>query len=263
MNGWNYLGSIITAGLIMVAMACGTPAPKEPGGEGDGPELRTYTVPTGYDGVSIKNYLRGSFDSGETKLGTVLTYPDGILVVTAPPRIHAGIRQLFAELEERGPRPQSLGTTVALRYWILIARSAAGPGESVRFASAALRDAGSLRPVLDELAETQGPLEFSLLEQISLASLDQGDRAQTRGRQFVVEQRVLRPDAGSPIADISIQSFGQRGNTHAVETRVRLESGKYVVLGQTAYNAASEGLPEGWNLSDEPLLFYVISSEDA
>ncbi|UCF68208.1 MAG: hypothetical protein JSV80_02585 [Acidobacteriota bacterium] len=228
-------------------------------------ELRSYSVPDGFDVQQLREYLQSSLSRGETRMGTVVAYPDGRLVVTAPPGVHRGVEQLMRDLKKTGPRAsEPVASMVAVRYWAVIARPAAvGTRQTINFAPDSPYASEPLRVVLEELVATQGPLEFSIVEQVRLTSLDQGDRSETRGQRLQIKQRVLQTDAGAPVADISIASFGSKGITHSLETRVRLETGKYIVLGQTAYNPRGGGLPAGWSPSDGILLYYVIAAEDA
>jgi len=173
-----------------------------------------------------------------------------------------GLWNELDDLGQRAPEPVAPQRAISIRYWIMIARSTAEPGDPVRVASEILREAKALQPVLKELTGAMGPMEFSLLEQLRLSSIDGNIPAKIRGRKFNIEQRVLNEN-GIAFADLRLGSHGTHGILHSLDTRVRLESGKFVVLGQSAYNSRDGGLPQGWSPSDEPLLFFVISIDAA
>jgi hypothetical protein len=224
-------------------------------------QIRTYQVPEGIDARQFRGYLADSLRTGEQNLGTVKNYPDGSLVVTAPVSVHDSIEDLLADMARRGPRePEPAPSSVTLSYWFLLGRPVQG---SLRptLASPGLRQSDGIQSVLDEIVKAQGGMEFRLLEKLRLKSLDSGDRAEIRGRRIAIAQKVFSHDSEERLADIKVTIFGSRGVQHSLESRIKLEPGRFVVLGQTAYNGAGHDI-EGLDTESEDLmLYYVISSE--
>jgi hypothetical protein len=225
-----------------------------------GVELRTYVVPDGFDTRELRRYLSASLTSGETVLGTAVEYPNGMLAITAPPGVHQGVERLLADLERRGPgAANEAQDSKTLRYWAILGRPIDGQQGAIASSSPMLRATGPLRPVLDELTGTYGPMHFGLLEALGVTSVASGDNSSVRGRHMLVQQRVFpKPHT---LADIQVQIFRVHGGvSHSVESRVRLEPGKFVVLAQSAYDPDG-GLPVGWKPSDDTLLFLVIAEQ--
>jgi hypothetical protein len=224
-------------------------------------ELRTYTVPEGFSQDEWSNTLRKAFQVGETRIGSVTPGPSNTLVVTAPRNVHLGIQALVKDLIARGPvtAPES----VSVNYWILLARPLeAGATESpVRIAPDQRSRMEILEPVLDQIAAVQGPLEYHLLEQLQLSSADANQSSDLRGRLVSVSQRVMDDGRAGWLADIDISMSGSHGVLHNVRSRVRLEPGKFVILGQTAYNGKNGPLPGGWDPFDDLMLYYVIARD--
>lgn len=223
-------------------------------------QIRTYRAPEGVDARQLRSYLAGSLNTGEQSLGTVKTYPDGSLVVTAPLSVHEGIEDLLNEMARRGPRqPEPAPASVTISYLFLLGRPVAGKAHATE-ATPALRQDKEIQPVLDEIVKAQGGMEFHLLEKLRLKSLDSGDHAEIRGRRVAVQQKVFSHESADRLADIKVTIFGSRGVQHTLESRVKLEPGRYVVLGQTAYNGQGHDI-EGLDTESEDLmLYYVIST---
>lgn len=254
-----FLTLIALTSLAMLIASCserGTPADSE------AVELKSYPVPPGYDADQIRNYIRGSLERGDTVYGSVVKYPDGSLVVTAPPSIQTGVAELMRELSKRPPAsPVSDGAkSVSVRYWVLLGRSLSS-GKGVSFATESLRHATDLVPVLEAVVGSQGAQEFALVERLRLVSSIGGQPARIRGRHAAVEQRLMQQGEAGPVADIEIRTMDSRGaQTHDLSTRVSLEPDRFVVLGQAAYNAPKEQLPAGWDAGDVYLYFVIAAA---
>jgi hypothetical protein len=223
-------------------------------------QIRTYQLPEGVDARTFRAYLSDSLRTGEQNLGTVKTYPDGSLVVTAPVSVHESIEDLLADMARRGPRePEPEPASVTLSYWFLLGRPVQG-SSAPTLAGPGLRPSEEIQPVLNEIVKAQGGMEFRLLETLRLTSLDSGDRAEIRGRRIAVAQKVFSHESEERLADIKVTIFGSRGVQHSLESRVKLVPDRFVVLGQTAYNGEGhdiEGLDAG---GEDLMLYYVISS---
>jgi hypothetical protein len=117
-----------------------------------------------------------------------------------------------------------------------------------------------LQPVLNEIAAVQGPLEYHLIEQLQLTSLV-GQEAEVAGKRVRVSQEVVDDRSAGRLADIIIRTSGERGMLHNLVSRVRLESGKFIILAQTAYNGSRGALPSGWEPTEDLMLYYVIAPD--
>lgn len=250
------LAFLALATLLALTLGC-----PDSGGDAvpESVELRTYSVPEGHDADNIQSYIRRSLQQGDMAYGTVQKYPDGSLVVTAPPSIQRGVEDLLAELAKRVPAPAPDELSASIRYWVVLGRptlAAAG----VSFASDSLRHETGMLPVLEAIAGSQGAQEFALLERLRLSSSANAKPAGIRGARVSIDQRLSQPGPAGSLVDIDIKILARGGVIpQSLSTRVRLEPDRYVVLGQAAYNAKGDLLPEGWD-PDETYLYYVISS---
>ncbi len=254
-NPWTGIGILLLAVVVLTGGCVGSSSedPQEM-------QLRTYRLPEGQDVKTFRNYLRNSLDTGDQSLGTVTTYPDGSLVVTAPVSVHDGIEDLIGELTKRGPEPaKPPPSSVTVNYWFLLGKPI--PGGESRIASQALQQSQHLQPVLKEIVKAQGGMEFHLLEQMRLISLDNNSDAEVRGRRVAVRQEVLSHDSGQRLADIKVTMFGKSGVLHTLQSRIKLEPGKFIILGQTAYNNRDGGLPQLAEADEQVMLYYVLSAE--
>lgn len=227
-------------------------------------ELRTYTVPEGFDRNEWYSVLNNTLITGDTRIGNVTPGPSNTLVVTAPRSVHDGIEDLLEELKSRGPEPRPEPGSVSVNYWVLVSRPIATGGSvsPVRIASDQKDRLGRIEPVLDQIVSVQGPMEFHLLEQLQLTSVDTHEHSEIRGRSVEISQTVMSPMPGERIADVKIRMFGKRGTIHNLASRIKLERDKYVVLGQTAYNGEKPGLfGQTGQLDDDMMLYYVVAAE--
>jgi len=254
-RGWKWVGLGILAALL-IAVAC----VRDRGSSGDPEEveLRSYTVPEGFDRAEWRDMLRGALALGDRKIGGVRVGPGNTLVVTAPRGVQAGIAELLKELESRGPVARPGPGSVSVNYWVLVGRPLASgdPGSPVRIGSGRRNILEKLSPVMDQIASAQGPMEFHLLEQLRLTSIDDSREAEMRGRYVQLSQRVMKDDSGQRLADISISM-----SAHNLESRVKIEPGKFVILGQTALNVNGGVVPSGLDQADDLMLYYVISAD--
>jgi len=192
---WTGIGIVFIGTLALVGGCVG--------GSSEDPQemqIKTYRLPEGQDMKEVRDYLNRSLDTGDQNLGQVATYPDGSLVVTAPVSIHVGIEDLIEQLAQQGPKPaEPVPASVTIDYWVVLGR----PGQTgVNIASPTLKQNQELRPVFEEIVRTQGGMEFHLLEQLQLKSLDNRSSAEIRGRLVYARQKVMMHDSGQRLADI-------------------------------------------------------------
>jgi hypothetical protein len=236
------LSSLAIAGVVLVAATLGCTGTKGTTEPVETPVvLRTYKVPP-----RLQNEVRGTLltamgGRSEAPVGQVSVGPGGTLVVVAPESVHEGIEQLVTELgsvESSSLEP----VPVQLTYWLVVGRPAADPPGGPQPRTAASLHA--IAPVLTELTRSQGPMEFSLLERLQLASLGE-DSAEMTGGVATIRQRASVVGA-NVVADLRITA-----GPATIETRVKIEPGQFLVLGQSGYRDREE---------PEATLFYVISS---
>jgi hypothetical protein len=254
-KSWTGIGILLAGAALLLGSCSGGP-------EADPQEMqmRTYRAPEGMSARRFRDTLSGSLTTGEQKLGTASKLSDDSVLVTAPASVHEGIEDLVREMARRGAaEPEPAPATATIGYWFLLGRPREGGGVDV--ASPTLERDDEIRRVLDEIVGTQGGMEFELLERLQLKSLDNGTHAAIRGRRIAAEQRVMEHGGDERLADIKITIFGPRGVRHTLESRIRLEPGRHVVLGQTAFNDKGDQPSALESLGEDLMLYYVISSE--
>jgi len=246
------IASTLALGFLAALTGCGarsTPA------EQPAPPitLQAYSVPPGY-AQELRSTVRQVLEGiGRAEIG-----PGGQLLVTGPPLVQAGVQQLVRQLEQQPPPPPP--TPVTLTYWIIAGRPQAAPvhtgasalpvhpgdGYSVTGYDM-LADAA---PALREIAASQGPTDFMLIERLRLSSI--GDqRARTSGAIATVQQRAAALADGI-VAEIQLQ-FPGRG--YSLETEARLVAGHFLVLGQSGYRSDLGPKLDGASL------YYVVASD--
>jgi hypothetical protein len=218
--------------------------------------LRTYKVPP-----ANQDELRGVLETvvatpveGDTRLGRVTDGPGGTLLVVAPPRIQGGIEEIVAAGFDAPIVPNS----VRLTYWFLVGRPLALSRGTQPFSIAGGTSLPQLEPVLSQIAAAQGPTEFSLLDTVALTSMA-GRPAQVQGRFFQVAQTATTR-SGRIIADIHVTPPpGRDGNR--VSSRVMLEQGQYLVLGQAGFTGNPLDAFSDAGREDRTTLYCVITAD--
>jgi len=160
-------------------------------------------------------------------------------MVAAPESIHRGIEEIIAEIDATPPDP---APSISITYWIVTG----APDEKTSW-SPRLDALGS---VLEGIASADGPTEFALLEKVDLRSRS-GERASAETRHYWVDQRATSR-AGGVLADLNLSGKGGAGK---VRTRVNLEPGKTLVLGQSALPQAFIREPS------ESSLYFIVRAQ--
>ena len=130
-------------------------------------------------------------------MAVVTAGPSGTLLVVASPRIQSGVEAILGDLRKLDtPPPQP--EPVKISYWILVGRPIGAERGAFTFEGGVPPDA--IEPVLREIASAEGPMEFAMLEQFEVSSME---RAEIAGSAFRVHQRTTR--AGDQVvADVAI-----------------------------------------------------------
>ena len=119
------------------------------------------------------------------------TVPAATLLVLAPPEIHTGIHQLIRDLDGLAD-PPAAPAPFKLTYWVVAGRTLrADAASDGPYRITGSRRVQPIEPVLMELADLDGPSEFTLLERLELTS--SGTRwATANGRATEIRQRTTR-----------------------------------------------------------------------
>jgi hypothetical protein len=189
-------------------------------------ELRTYRLPNGY-AERVVGTLNRAFERGQeaVDVARATAGPGGTVVVVAPRTVLAGVDQLVADVASV---PADTPRNVQLEYWL------------VRGEPGALDVPPELRavaPVLEAVAEADGPQRFSLVATRRLTSLD-GDSAEISDDVLHKLRQVasVEPGAAAIVADVTIEV--RRGAE--IRSRLVVAPGKTVVLAQAGGPTADE-----------------------
>ena len=214
-------------------------------------ELRTYRVPPDYQD-DLRVMLDSAMRVGDTRLGRVTSGPGGTLLVVAPPRLQNGVQQIL----DAGFEATPVASPVKLTYWFLLGRAVESGLATEPFTVIGPRAVPQLEPVLSQIAASQGPTEFALLEEIQVTSMLHGT-GQASGRLGRVHQTVVGTGE-QVVADVSIV-IGAMGNTF--ESRVMLEAGQLLVAGQAGFGGdPTVAFPDATS-EDLLTLYYVMSAD--
>jgi hypothetical protein len=204
-------------------------------------ELRTYSVPAGYES-QVPSMLRAAL--GGEGMGRVSVGPTGTILVLALPSVQRGVEAFLAELDQAGAPPPG-PRPVLLSYWIVLGVAAPQASESRIAGDPAL---GEVEHALGEIVRAQGPQRFKLLERIQLTSV--GDEwAQASGNQVRVRQRATH------IGDVVLSDIQINLHGHQLETQVKLQPEQVAVLAQTGVG--------DWARSSEfraENVYYIVAS---
>lgn len=182
--------------------------------------LRGYDVPAGR-AEELARVLSGAMprDASNNQIARVTSSPDGRVLVVGTLGIQKGVEGVLAEAMKH---PASPPPTVDMSYWLVTGRSAAKSGET----SADLKEVGT---ALDAITKVDGPMEFTLLEKVRLASMSD-ERAEGRSGRVDRFEQVASVSAGKVIADVTIDVVG----VPMIRTRVQLTPDQFLVLGESS-----------------------------
>ena len=201
------------------------------------PVMRTYEAPTGR-AQELANVLQRVLSRGKDNppLGKATVVDGGHVLVVAPPGMHEGVESLCLRMKEEGPTQLR---SVELDYWLV----RADPAETTDTS-----EVSEVADALTEVAAATGNAKFSLFERASLTSmLDAHGR--TRGEKAEFSQIATASESGV-VADIDID-LGMQYDFNKIQTRLAIEPGKTIVIGQNGMEGNSDGVR----------LFYVVRAE--
>jgi hypothetical protein len=222
-------------------------------------ELRVYRVPKEYHNditSSLRYALSGSSGDNSQLVGRVASGPNGTVVVTAPPEIHSGVEAFLDDLAgmEMPPTPPS---PVSMTYSFIAGRQveAATLASGRQYRVAGERKMKGLAPALAQISDAQGPMEFSLLEQIQLTSIGH-DRAENSGKLASAAQRATMVAREGIVAEVVLR-FGDQNH---LRSQIMLQPEQLLVIGQTGFaNPQLEPFGRGES-SKGAMLYYVVTA---
>ncbi|MGH7282041.1 MAG: hypothetical protein ACRELY_10990 [Polyangiaceae bacterium] len=233
--------------VVLLAVAALCACQKAPIAESNPVELHTYDVPKGVARPLITTFKDAFWVDDKTPpVGHATMTPDGRLLVVAPRNVQAGVQTLVDDVAKH---PPVVDSTVELHYWMVMGHPSAAPGPI----SPGMKE---VEPALEEIAKTQGPQNFTLIQHVQLSSLqDEWGKAEaspgdTAGSKLVISQHALESN-DMVFARVEIHY----GKNDAIETRVNLTTGQTVVLGTTGQRYAEA--PDAGD-GDGATLYYLV-----
>ena len=221
------LGVVVILGLIVFA---GCTSPQKDTAEGSCDiVLKSYKVPerlaeqiskTVNDLLSRDARTR---DKDQPPIGKAQVAPDGELLVAAPKSFHDGLKDFIASVANTKPEPS---LTTEVNYWIVAGRKAK--------TRAKLDEFTGIQPALDTIQNSQGNMEFKLLDHLVITSSGQGTRSDVQGSLSRITQQISADSTGTLVikTDSQINSDIRWGNH--ISTQIEIKSGELVVLGQAS-----------------------------
>ena len=231
-------------GLLMLGLPGCQPLatdPPTPPGAGAGPdrvEMRAYRVPPSVAGELSDVLNRLMYTTREqAPTGTAQVGPGGLLLVTGPIGVHAGLEAMLKEL---GDRSGAAPPTVQVTYWMVQGRPGAGE---------LAPELQEIAPALQTIAKEEGPRAFTLVEKLRVRQLS-GNEGNVQGTALRVEQNATARD-GMVLARLALRRTKEQGE---LVTQVGLPPGKLLVLGQAGGDSAEAG-------ARGPDVYYIVRAE--
>lgn len=227
----------ILAALVLAVTGCNPPSIPAPPAKTD-MQLGIYEVPPGTARdlrSALNNALQGSGKEGVEAFGRASLAPDGRLVVLAPEKIQQGVRSM---VEQVARKPAAVPARADMTYWFVAGKRAEKAELPPSLAE--------IKPALDELVRTQGPMQFRQIEQLKISTLS-GENGSARGATSRVNQE---PAVGSGVVMARVNlSVGSKN----LDTTLQIKPRQLVVLGQSNWSD-KEG-------DAEEALFYVVRAD--
>ena len=186
--------------------------------------LRGYDVPAGR-AEELSRVLSGAMprDANNQGIARVTSSPDGRVLVVGSRAIQKGVESVLAQATKHPAAPPP---TVDMSYWLVTATSAAKSGETTA-------DLKEIETALEAIRKVDGPMQFTLMEKIRLASMSD-ERGQGRGGYVERFEQRASVSGGKVIADILLDALG----VPQIETRVQLAPDQFMVLGESSLSDA-------------------------
>ncbi|MGC4119172.1 MAG: hypothetical protein QM765_32320 [Myxococcales bacterium] len=234
---------LFVAALALFFGACNAPQPPTPPAKSE-MELQIYEVPQGTAGdlrQALARVLGNVSDAKEPPNGRVTITPDGRMVVLAPEKVQAGVRAI---VEQVSKRPATPPTRVDMNYWFVLGKRLPA-GEKAGDLPPELME---VKPALEELTRSQGPMQFRRLEQLKLSTIA-GDTGRVDNGDSISVRHDVSTTSGVVLARVNLNA-GRRN----LDTIVQLRPEQLVVLGQSGWKEGKDG-------AEEQTLFYVMRAD--
>jgi hypothetical protein len=215
---------------LSLALACGGRSAGN-GTSGAGEEelvLRSYAAPG--RAHELEEPIRRVLRLGDHPVGSVQVGPGDQLLVLAPRSVHDGLAELIASQTDAGGA--TAPSSVLMAYWFVAAQPAA---QEVQRAE----ELKEIKPVLDEVEDTQGRQDFRLIEGVRLRQAE-GTGGGATAPRVAIRQRISVSD-GSVVAWIRIRT--DPVGPVLIETTVNLRAGQFLVLGQLGLDRKLDPFP--------------------
>ena len=168
------------------------------------------------------------------------------LLVSAPEAVQVGVADAIRQVA--GYVPEETASSVTFDIWLVTAV----PGASSRDTGLA-----EIAPALAQIEKTAGPARFRLLER-SAAVTRSGEQGMLKGAvsmAYINSPLIRRTADGKRVVDADINvrispSAGTSGSSDAVDARVELPPGQFLVIGQSSLAAADS--------ARDTQLYYIV-----
>ncbi|HEY3450502.1 MAG TPA: hypothetical protein VGK67_29370 [Myxococcales bacterium] len=238
----------LAAALVLALGACTVPQPPTTPAR---PEmvLQIYDVPQGSAGdlrQALARVLDTPKDSPELPTGHVTVTPDGRVLVLAPEKVQTGVRAIVEQVSKRPAQPP---VRIDMNYWFVLGKQVPA-GDKTELPV----ELGEIKPALDELVRTQGPMQFRKLEHLRMSTIA-GENGRVDSGRISARQDVSTT-SGVVLARVSLNT-GPR----SIDTTVQLRPEQLVVLGQTGWKEKDGGEKDAKDGAEEQTLFYVMRAD--
>lgn len=241
---FRFLFAVITTTFALTACA---PPPSPAVAAAAEPELEmaVYDAPGG-SAQQLRSVLQQAFARNEQAppVARATVTPDGRILVVGPKSVQRGVAELFKSLKATPPAPPR---TIEIKYWLVLGK----PGGD----GAVPKELNEISAALQAVSSAQGGLSFEPLESLTVRSL-QEEWAEANGRTVNVKHEAS-VGPGGLIARIQINPTGPA----ELHTRVMLEAGQTLVLGESGFEVRPGDLPgevKPGSGPDSRKLFYVV-----
>ncbi|MFC1495168.1 hypothetical protein ACFL6W_07805 [Thermodesulfobacteriota bacterium] len=180
--------------------------------------LKSYEVPEKLS-KEISQDLNNLLYFNEPRIGRATLSPDGQLLVVAPKNFHTGVKDIIEQIKKNNPDPSP---SVEVNYWIVAGRKAESPAKLDEF--------GEIYTALGTIQNTQGNMEFKLLDRVVVTSSSKNTQTRLGGADVSIKQTVSAFGDGSLVIISSIKM--SNAPRSIIETELETRSGELVVLGQ-------------------------------
>ena len=250
-------GLVIVVFLSLIAFAGCTGPQNDSANESEALVLKSYEVPERLAkeiSETINDLLSRKarkMDNDQPPIGKARIAPDGQLLVAAPKSFHRGVKDFIERLQKASPEPSP---SAEVNYWIVAGRKANKP--------AILDEFKKIKPALETIQNTQGNMEFKLLDHVYATSSGQGTRTRISGAITDVQQTLSAYTDGSFEIYTSVDCRPARRGQ--IDTQIETQSGELVVLAQLSqefkdmpiFTPAEEGKKHYETVS----VFYIIAA---